>query len=100
MRRRLVVQGLYQYSRNPMFLGVFALVFGEALIFNSRHLLYYFLLVLAMQLVHVPLNEERWLRGGFGADYEEYCKRVPRWLPRMQPHKPVPARDPDKPKEA
>ena len=90
MRRRLVVQGLYRYSRNPMFLGVFALLFGEVLIFNSRHLLYYFLLVLALQLVHVPINEERWLRRGFGAEYEEYCKHVPRWLPRMQPYKPAP----------
>ena len=95
VRRRLVDQGLFQYSRNPMYLGVFALLFGEALIFNSRHLLYFFLLFLAAQLVNVPLNEERWLRRGFAAEYEEYCKHVPRWLPRMQPHKPAP-----RPKEA
>ena len=74
--RRLVVEGLYRYTRNPMFWGAFSVVFGEALIFNSRHLLYYFLLVVAMQMVHVPLNEERWLRRGFGAEYEEYCRQV------------------------
>ena len=84
--RRLVVHGLYRYTRNPMFLGAFSMAFGEALIFNSRALLYYFLLVVAMQMVHVPLNEERWLRRGFGAEYEEYCRHVPRWLPRRTPY--------------
>ncbi|CAL5221982.1 g4265 [Coccomyxa viridis] len=81
--KRLVVQGLYRYTRNPMFWGAFSVVFGEALIFNSRHLLYHFLLVVAMQMVHVPLNEERWLRRGFGAEYDEH---VPRWLPRRTPY--------------
>ena len=85
--RRLVVQGLYRHTRNPMFWGAFTVVFGEALIFNSRALLYYFLLVVVMQMVHVPLNEERWLRRGFGAEYEEYCRHVPRWLPRRTPYK-------------
>ena len=78
--RRLVVQGLYRYTRNPMFWGAFSVVFGEGLIFNSRHLLYYFLLVVAMQMVHVPLNEERWLRRGFGAEYDEYCRQALRGL--------------------
>ena len=59
-----------------MFWGASSVVSGEALIFNSRHLLYYFLVVVAMQMVHVPLNEERWLRRGFGAEYEEYCRQV------------------------
>lgn len=86
--KRLVVQGLYRYTRNPMFLGAFAIVFGEALIFNSRALLWYFLVLVAAQMVHVPLNEERWLRRGFGAEYEEYCRHVPRWLPRRTPYVP------------
>lgn len=51
LRRRLVVQGLYRYTRNPMFLGAFAIVFGEALIFNSRALLWYFLVLVAAQMV-------------------------------------------------
>ncbi len=49
--RRLVVQGLYSYTRNPMFLGVFAIVFGEALICNSLALLWYFLALVAAQMV-------------------------------------------------
>lgn len=79
--RRLVVQGPYRYMRNPMFWGALCVVFGEALVFNSLHLLYYFLVVVAMQLVHVPLNEERWLRRRFGAEYEESCRHA---LPNSQ----------------
>ena len=70
--------------------GVFALVHGEALIFDSLHLYCYFWLVLAVQLVRVPLYEERRLgsileAAGLGPQYEEYCNRMPRWLSRIRP---------------
>ena len=86
--RHLVVEGLFRYTRNPMFWGIFSLILGEALIFNSLQLLCYFLLMVMTQMVHVQVNEERWLRRGFGAEYEEYCRQVPRWLPRMTPYEP------------
>jgi len=40
--------------------------------------------VLAVVLF-VLLYEEPALRKKFGADYEEYCRNVPRWLPRLRP---------------
>ena len=72
-----------------MSLGVFALIQGEALAFDSRYLYHYSWLVLAVQLVRVPLYEERRLRSifeaaGIGLQYEEYCNRLPRWLPRFR----------------
>ena len=72
-----------------MSLGVFTLIHGEALFFDSLHLYRYFLVVLTVQLVRVPLYEERRLRNSFaapvmGPQYEEYCNRVPRWLPRFR----------------
>ncbi len=83
--RRLVIQGIYRELRNPMSWGVFALVHGQALIFDNRHLYHYLWLVIAVQLVRVPLYEERRLRNsleaaGMGPQYEKYCNRVPRWL--------------------
>jgi protein-S-isoprenylcysteine O-methyltransferase Ste14 len=33
----------------------------------------------------VQLYEEPTLRRMFGAEYEEYCRNVPRWIPRMHP---------------
>ena len=73
-----------------MSLGVFILVSSEALIFDGLHQGFYMLLVLAVELVRVPLYEERRLRSSFeaagmGPQYEEYCNRVPRWLPRIGP---------------
>ncbi len=37
-----------------------------------------------------PLLEEPQLRHRFGAEYIEYCKHVPRLLPRLRPWQPIP----------
>jgi protein-S-isoprenylcysteine O-methyltransferase Ste14 len=36
----------------------------------------------------VLLYEEPTLRGTFGKEYEDYCSRVPRWIPRFRKQKP------------
>jgi protein-S-isoprenylcysteine O-methyltransferase Ste14 len=81
--RRLVVQGLYRFVRNPMYVSVAAILLGESLFFSSRALLGY--LVACWLFIHlfVVLYEEPTLREKFGGDYEEYCKRVRRWIPRL-----------------
>ncbi len=79
---RLVRQGLYRVSRNPMYVGVLLAVFGQALIFASRDVAFYgAALWLCFHLV-VILLEEPHLRDERGPSYEEYCRRVPRWLGR------------------
>ena len=78
--RELVVCGLYRYSRNPMYVGVSAVVFGEALYFGSGNQLVYALCVLAGFHVRVITGEEKTLRRTFGGSYEAYCARVPRWV--------------------
>jgi protein-S-isoprenylcysteine O-methyltransferase Ste14 len=42
-------------------------------------------LFLAMNVVYIPLFEEPQLAQRFGADYAEYCRNVPRLLPRVRP---------------
>jgi protein-S-isoprenylcysteine O-methyltransferase Ste14 len=80
--QRLVVTGLYRSVRNPMYLGVLAMIFGQALLLGSRGVLVYGLcLALGFHLV-VVLHEEPTLRGRFGAEYLAYCRQVHRWLPR------------------
>ncbi len=80
--RKLVVRGLYRYTRNPMYLGVLTVILGWALLFRSGTLLLYALLVGAGFHLVVVLYEERHLRQGFGEEYDAYCRRVGRWLPR------------------
>jgi protein-S-isoprenylcysteine O-methyltransferase Ste14 len=78
----LVVRGLYRYARNPMYISVLLVLFGESAVFRSGLLLGYALAVVVGFHLFVFLYEEPQLREKFGASYEEYCKRVNRWLPR------------------
>lgn len=84
---RLVVVGFYRYVRNPMYVGFFLgwtglwIVFGHA----SRDALLILLVAVAAVALFVKFYEEPTLRKMFGADYEEYCRNVPRWIPRIHP---------------
>lgn len=87
--QRLVVQGVYRHVRNPMISGVLFVLFGEALIFGSLPLIYWFLFFVLVNAVYIPLFEERGLSNRFGDDYLTYKRNVPRWLPRLKPWTPV-----------
>jgi protein-S-isoprenylcysteine O-methyltransferase Ste14 len=80
--RKFVSRGLYRYVRNPMYLGVLTVIAGWAALFRTTALLWYaFGVAIAFNLV-VLIYEEPQLRRLFGKEYEEYCSRVNRWLPR------------------
>jgi protein-S-isoprenylcysteine O-methyltransferase Ste14 len=81
---RLVVLGPYRYVRNPMITGVGLILAGEALFFRSWWIAIELAVFLAVNAIYFPLVEEPGLRRRFGAEYEEYCSRVPRWLPRVR----------------
>ncbi len=72
-----------------MYLGVFTMLLGELLFFNNKNLLLYLLFFMVAQSINVPLHEERVLRKSFGPKFEEYCKHVPRWIPRLHPYTPA-----------
>jgi protein-S-isoprenylcysteine O-methyltransferase Ste14 len=80
--RRLVVRGPYRYVRNPMISGVVLILFGEASILLSRPHFLWALFFLGINAVYIPLVEEPMLADRFGGDYEEYCRQVPRLVPR------------------
>jgi protein-S-isoprenylcysteine O-methyltransferase Ste14 len=80
--RELVVRGLYRYVRNPMYLGVTAIVLGEALLVQSCALLLYWAVWFLAANLFVLGYEEPTLRRRFGASYQAYARRVGRWLPR------------------
>ena len=80
--RHLVVGGPFRWVRNPGYVAVISLVVGQGLIFGSMAVLAYAAaLALAFHLF-VLFYEEPALRRQFGAEYEAYCRDVPRWLPR------------------
>jgi len=83
--RRLVVVGFYRHVRNPMYVGFIVgwlglwVIFGRA---NLAALTVAFVAVVGVAFF-VRFYEEPTLRKMFGADYEEYRKNVPRWIPRI-----------------
>jgi len=81
----LVTTALHRYVRNPMYLGVALAILGEAAIFRSLHLLVYAGVMLLIAHVFVLTYEEPTLARQFGESYEEYRRRVPRWIPRLRP---------------
>lgn len=83
--QRLVVQGIYRHVRNPMISGVFFVLLGEAVLAASLPIFCWFVVFVVGNAVYIPLAEEPGLVQRFGADYEEYRRNVPRWLPRLRP---------------
>jgi protein-S-isoprenylcysteine O-methyltransferase Ste14 len=81
--RHLVVTGLYRYVRNPIYLAVLSTILGEAVFLANVTLLEYAGLVGVLFYLFVLLYEEPTLRKTFGHEYEDYCKAVPRWIPRF-----------------
>lgn len=78
--KQLVVKGLYRYSRNPMYVGVMAMLVGESLYFHSSALLIYLLIVFFFFNIYIINFEEPRLRRDFPESYSSYLKKVRRWL--------------------
>ena len=83
--QHLVVTGLYRYVRNPMYVAVTALIFGQGLLFGNVSVLEYGLVVWLGFHIFVLAYEEPTLRGEFGDDYKAFCANVRRWWPRVKP---------------
>lgn len=86
--QHLVVTGLYRYVRNPMYVAVFCLVLGQALVLGNVSLLTYAAIVWLAFHLFVCLYEEPQLRRQFGGEYAAFCAHVRRWLPRFTPWAP------------
>jgi protein-S-isoprenylcysteine O-methyltransferase Ste14 len=80
----LLTGGIYGRIRHPRYVEVYLIVSAYALFANYAGP--YLVVVLSLPIMYaVVLLEERELRQRFGAAYEEYCRRVPRFLPRRRP---------------
>ena len=82
--KKLVVVGPYRLVRNPMYWAVALVILGEAALFRSIALVVEAILLFTAASLFVLLYEEPALRRKFGAEYDEYCGRVPRWVPRFK----------------
>ena len=78
----IVEDGLYAYTRNPMFLGHLIFMLGLAVTFWSWFALILFA-VNAIWFHRRVLDDEARLRNLFGAQYTDYQARVKRWIPGL-----------------
>ncbi len=78
--KRLVISGLYKFSRNPMYIGVMLMLIGEVVFALSGYLLLYSIGIFTLFNLFVAYREEPRLRKDFGEDYEIYCRKVGRWI--------------------
>jgi protein-S-isoprenylcysteine O-methyltransferase Ste14 len=78
--KRLVVDGPYRFTRNPMYLGLTLVTLGIAVSNGAwPMLLAPIALVVTFNFVHIPY-EEAAMRREFGADFDDYARRVRRWI--------------------
>ncbi|HEY8698840.1 MAG TPA: PEMT/PEM2 methyltransferase family protein [Rhizomicrobium sp.] len=85
--QRLIVTGFYRYVRNPMYVGVVAVILGEALIVGDVRLLTHAAIVWLAFHIFVLAYEEPTLARTYGPEYETFRANVPRWVPRFTPWK-------------
>lgn len=78
--RRLVIQGPYRYSRNPIYVGLLFILLGLAVLLANVGA-FIILPVYTIYMSRYQIQpEERFMRQKFGKDYKIYVTRVRRWL--------------------
>ena len=79
----LMDSGPFSLVRNPLYVGNFFLSLGFVIISGVWFMVPVYVFFFGLQYHYIVLWEEWNLRAKFGAPYEEYCGRVPRWVPRL-----------------
>lgn len=80
--KHLVIRGLYQYMRNPMYIGVLSILLGWTCLYSSLSLWLYWLFMAGCFQLFILYYEEPKLLQLFGSEYKSYCLTVNRWLPK------------------
>ena len=78
---RLKTDGIYSWTRNPMYTGLWFVLIGILLLFHNLWTLLFIPIEWILLSMVLKRTEERWLKELFGEEYERYCKKVNRLLP-------------------
>lgn len=76
----LVTGGFYRFTRNPMYLGMFLMVFGAAFLMGSVGALIPLLIFMLIIRFNFVAGEERFMEAAFGQQYLDYKSKVRRWI--------------------
>jgi protein-S-isoprenylcysteine O-methyltransferase Ste14 len=78
--KAIVAGGIYRFTRNPIYVGFLLLLLAAAIGANNGWLLLAFLALFFLLQFGVVKPEERYLSRKFGQSYDDYCRRVRRWV--------------------
>ena len=76
----LLTEGMYRYSRNPMYLGLLLLIISSTIWFGSWLGMFISLIFICLMNFVQIIPEEDALLKIFGEEYNEYKKKVRRWI--------------------
>ncbi len=82
--KRLVTQGPYAYSRNPMTLGALVMYLGIGVWMGSGVVVTLAVVVFVILLTFIYIHETRELAQRFGKEYLDYCEKTPFLFPCCQ----------------
>lgn len=77
---RLIREGIYRFSRNPIYIGNFFIGLGITIVSCVLWAIPIYIVVFWMQYIPIVAYEESILAGKFGQEYRNYQKTVPRWI--------------------
>lgn len=80
---QLVTEGIFTHVRNPLYVGNILMLLGVGILANS--LIYVAVIMPIFLFIYqaIVLAEENFLRGKFGASFDEYTQKVHRWIPNL-----------------
>jgi protein-S-isoprenylcysteine O-methyltransferase Ste14 len=80
----LVVEGIFAHCRNPLYLGNLLILLGLFIIHNNPWVYFLGFVFFLTAYSAIVAAEEVYLEMKFGADYQNYCYQVNRWLPQLR----------------
>jgi protein-S-isoprenylcysteine O-methyltransferase Ste14 len=78
--QKFVAGGAYRLSRNPMYVGALVILVGESLLLHAPWMLVFGASLFIIFSLYLKFEEEPRLVQRFGASYQAYMKKVPRWI--------------------
>jgi protein-S-isoprenylcysteine O-methyltransferase Ste14 len=81
--KSLVQEGIFAHCRNPLYLGNVLILTGVGIASNSMLFIVVGVPLFLFAYASIIAAEENYLRGRFGAEFDEYCRRVNRLIPRF-----------------
>jgi len=80
----LVNTGIFNHCRNPLYVGNILMLLGVGILSNSLFYVGVMMPIFLFVYQAIVIAEENFLRGKFGKEYDDYCQRVHRWIPRLK----------------